>query len=68
MARTAQQQLDALDLAITEIEEGAQEVSPGNGKSYTLGDLSTMYKERRRLELVARRRSGRISIRGARLA
>lgn len=63
MARTAQEQLDAVDAAITKIEEGAQNVSVGNGKAYTYADLPALYAERRRLELKVAR-SGRIPVRG----
>lgn len=62
MARTAQQMLDAVDLAIQKIEEGAQTVSV-NGHSYTRGNLDALYAERRRLERRVAR-NGRIRVRG----
>jgi hypothetical protein len=68
LARTAQEQLDAVDAAIQEIEEGAQSVTPGNGKSYTRANIADLYRERARLERTVARaaRGGRISVRGAR--
>lgn len=68
MARTVQEQLDAVDAAIQEIEEGAQSVTPGNGKSYTHADLSTLYAERLRLQGALIRSNRRIGVRGGRRA
>ena len=48
MARTAQEQLDAVDAAIAKIEGGAQSYSIDN-RSFTKGDLATLYAERKRL-------------------
>jgi len=67
MARTVQQQLDAVDAAIQEIEEGAQSVTTGGGRSYSLASISDLYAERRRLVRLLTRTRGRISVRGATL-
>lgn len=48
MARTTQEQLDAVDLAIAAIEGGAQSYSIDN-RSFTRADLAALYAERRRL-------------------
>lgn len=65
LARSPQEQLDAVDRAIQEIEEGAQSVTPGNGKSYTRANYADLCRERVRLQRVVNR-GGRISVRGAR--
>ena len=49
MARTTQQQLDAVDSAITAIESGAQSFTV-LGRLYQRGQLQALYDERRRLE------------------
>lgn len=49
MARTTQQQLDAVDAAITAIEGGAQSFTV-LGRLYQRGDLQKLYAERHRLE------------------
>ena len=67
MARTYQEQLDAVDAAIQEIEEGAQSVTTGGGRSYSLASLSELYAERKRLTRLLSRSRGRISVRGATL-
>jgi len=52
MARTLAQQLDAVDSAITKIEDGAQSITH-EGRTYTRAMLATLYAERRRLETKA---------------
>lgn len=49
MARTTQQQLDAVDAAIAAIEGGAQSFTV-LGRLYQRGQLQTLYAERNRLE------------------
>lgn len=49
MARTAQEQLDAIDAAIAKIEGGAQSYSIDN-ITYTRADLAALYAERKRLQ------------------
>lgn len=49
MARTTQQQLDAVDAAIAAIEGGAQSISV-LGRLYQRGQLRDYYAERQRLE------------------
>lgn len=59
MARTTQQQLDAVDAAIAAIEGGAQSISV-LGRLYQRGSLQALYDERHRLEqkLVQESRGG----------
>lgn len=49
MARTTQQQLDAVDQAIAAIEGGAQAFTV-LGRTYQRGQLQAYYAERRHLE------------------
>lgn len=49
MARTTQQQLDAVDQGIAAIEGGAQSFTV-LGRLYQRGQLQAMYDERHRLE------------------
>lgn len=71
MARTYQQQLDDLDVAIAAIESGQvaeYEIAAGGDKRrFSKLDLATLYAERRRLEGLAAKeaRGGRIGIRHA---
>ena len=50
MARTLAQQLDAVDAAITAIEEGAQSITAEDGRTFRRGDLKALYRERERLQ------------------
>lgn len=54
-----QEQLDQINLAISKIENGAQEYRIGS-RTVRRGDLATLYKERRQLqqELAASESSG----------
>lgn len=48
---TTQEQFDQINAAIAKIENGAQEYRTGTGRLVRRGDLATLYKERRQLQV-----------------
>lgn len=56
MARSLQQQLDAVDEAIRRIEEGAQSYTVG-ARSTSYGQLGELYRQRERLQMLVDRES-----------